>query len=123
MTAISGETGAGKSIMVDALSLCLGGRTDAASFVTWKKADISATFEISVSAIQHWLEERDLENGSDPLCILRRVISKGRLKVYINGRPCNWATWKKLAALSTFMVKNINLYYARAQRQQLDEYG
>ncbi|MCC4275853.1 DNA repair protein RecN [Marinomonas communis] len=129
MTAISGETGAGKSIMVDALSLCLGGRTDAGVVRHGeKKADISATFEISAyPAIQHWLEERDLENGSDPLCILRRVISKeGRSKAYINGRPC---TLSDLKEAGSFLVdihgqhEHQSLLKRSAQRQQLDEYG
>ncbi|MBM6552188.1 DNA repair protein RecN [Marinomonas ostreistagni] len=127
MTAISGETGAGKSIMVDALSLCLGGRTDAGVVRHGeKKADISATFEISAyPAVQEWLEERDLEN--DHLCILRRVISKeGRSKAYINGRPCTLADLKEAGS---FLVdihgqhEHQSLMKRSAQRQQLDEYG
>ncbi|MCO4785563.1 DNA repair protein RecN [Marinomonas atlantica] len=127
MTAISGETGAGKSIMVDALSLCLGGRTDAGVVRHGeKKADISATFDISTyPAVQNWLEERDLEN--DHLCILRRVISKeGRSKAYINNRPCTLADLKEAGS---FLVdihgqhEHQSLMKRSAQRQQLDEYG
>lgn len=127
MTAISGETGAGKSIMVDALSLCLGGRTDAGVVRHGeKKADISATFDISAyPAVQSWLEERDLEN--DHLCILRRVISKeGRSKAYINNRPCTLADLKEAGS---FLVdihgqhEHQSLMKRSAQRQQLDEYG
>ncbi|MFD1381850.1 DNA repair protein RecN [Rhodanobacter aciditrophus] len=127
MTAISGETGAGKSIMVDALSLCLGGRTDAGVVRHGeKKADISATFEISnYPDVQDWLEERDLEN--DHHCILRRVITKeGRSKAYINGRPCTLADLKEAGS---FLVdihgqhEHQSLLKRSAQRQQLDEYG
>lgn len=127
MTAISGETGAGKSIMVDALSLCLGGRTDAGVVRHGeKKADISATFEIKEYPHVHdWLEERDLEN--DHHCILRRVITKeGRSKAYINGRPCTLADLKEVGS---FLVdihgqhEHQSLLKRSAQRQQLDEYG
>ena len=127
MTAISGETGAGKSIMVDALSLCLGGRTDAGVVRHGeKKADISATFDISTYPhVQAWLEERDLENEHS--CILRRVITKeGRSKAYLNGRPC---TLTDLKEVGSFLVdihgqhEHQSLLKRSAQRQQLDEYG
>lgn len=129
MTAISGETGAGKSIMVDALSLCLGGRTDAGVVRHGeKKADICATFDISAYPhVQTWLEERDLESENESLCILRRVISKeGRSKAYINGRPC---TLNDLKDAGSFLVdihgqhEHQSLLKRSAQRQQLDEYG
>src|SRR5690606_38393428 len=86
MSTITGETGAGKSIAIDALSLCLGERADAAVVRPGAdKADIVATFDISkLPAAQHWLEEQDLRIGND--CIIRRVISnEGRSRGYING--------------------------------------
>ncbi|MBJ7556767.1 DNA repair protein RecN [Marinomonas spartinae] len=127
MTVISGETGAGKSIMVDALSLCLGDRTDAAVVRHGeKKADISATFDITeYPHVYEWLEERDLEH--DQHCILRRVISKeGRSKAYINGRPC---TLGDLKEVGSYLVdihgqhEHQSLLKKSAQRKQLDEYG
>ncbi|MCV2403658.1 DNA repair protein RecN [Marinomonas sp. C2222] len=127
MTVISGETGAGKSIMVDALSICLGNRVDA-SVVRHgeKKADISASFDIqNYPHVQAWLEERDLEH--DQHCILRRVISKeGRSKGYINGRPC---TLSDLKDVGSHLVdihgqhEHQSLLKKNAQRQLLDEYG
>jgi len=89
MTAITGETGAGKSIAIDALGLCLGNRAEAGNVRKGaKKADISAVFNLGGN--QHclnWLQEHDLEDGENS-CILRRVIScEGRSKAYINGSP------------------------------------
>lgn len=86
MSTITGETGAGKSIAIDALSLCLGERADASVVRPGSdKADIVATFDISaLPAAQSWLEEQDLRIGND--CIIRRVISnEGRSRGYING--------------------------------------
>ncbi|MEO9275430.1 DNA repair protein RecN [Marinomonas sp. 5E14-1] len=127
MTVISGETGAGKSIMVDALSLCLGDRTDAAVVRHGeKKADISASFDIQhYPHVHEWLEERDLEH--DQHCILRRVISKeGRSKAYINGRPCTLSDLKEVGSHLVDIHgqhEHQSLLKKNAQRQQLDAYG
>ncbi len=88
MTVITGETGAGKSIMLDALSLAIGARADTDSIRTGsKKAEILATFDIrNLPLAGQWLREHELE--SDGECILRRVITKdGRGRGYINGLP------------------------------------
>jgi len=127
MTVISGETGAGKSIMVDALSLCLGDRTDAGVVRHGeKKADISASFDIQdYPHVYQWLEERDLEQEQN--CILRRVISKeGRSKAYINGRPCTLSDLKEVGSQLVDIHgqhEHQSLLKKHAQRQQLDEYG
>ncbi|MCB5161567.1 DNA repair protein RecN [Marinomonas algarum] len=127
MTVISGETGAGKSIMVDALSLCLGDRTDAAVVRHGqKKADISASFDIQhYPHVHRWLSERDLEQ--DQHCILRRVISKeGRSKAYINGRPCTLSDLKEVGSQLVDIHgqhEHQSLLKKDAQRQQLDAYG
>jgi len=86
MTTITGETGAGKSISLDALALCLGERAD--GFVVRPgadKADLVATFDISnLPAAQQWLAQQDLAMGQE--CIVRRVVgSEGRSRGYING--------------------------------------
>ncbi len=86
MSTITGETGAGKSIAIDALSLCLGERADASVVRPGAdKADIVASFDISaLTAAQHWLAEQDLAMGNE--CIVRRVVSsEGRSRGYING--------------------------------------
>ncbi len=88
LSVITGETGAGKSIMVDALGMVLGDRADTGVIRDGAdKADISAIFTIKDKpVIIAWLEEQQLETDN---CILRRVISKdGRSKAYINGVPC-----------------------------------
>ncbi|MEW5680931.1 MAG: DNA repair protein RecN [Pseudomonadota bacterium] len=86
MSTITGETGAGKSIAIDALSLCLGERADASVVRPGAdKADIVASFDISrLTAAQQWLAEQDLAMGHE--CIVRRVVSnEGRSRGYING--------------------------------------
>ena len=95
-TVFSGETGAGKSILIDALSLVLGARSDA-RFVRegCKRTDISALFSAPETLAQ-WLEEQSLETDHDEL-VLRRVIDQqGRSKAYINGIPATLAQLKEL---------------------------
>lgn len=86
MTAITGETGAGKSIAIDALGLCLGGRAEADMVRRGaSRADLCARFALKdTPAAQRWLEENQLESGRE--CLLRRVISTdGRSRGFING--------------------------------------
>ncbi|MBV7316736.1 DNA repair protein RecN [Shewanella sp. NIFS-20-20] len=100
MTSITGETGAGKSIAIDALGLCLGNRADAASVRPGcDKAEVSARFSLSdVPAAQRWLEDNDLELDNE--CILRRIITtEGRSRAYINGNPVPLAQLKSLGQL------------------------
>ncbi|MBT41909.1 MAG: DNA repair protein RecN [Idiomarina sp.] len=100
MTAITGETGAGKSIALDALSLCLGSRADA-SLVRpgCDKAEITACFAVAKdSPAARWLAEQDLDAEDE--CVLRRIINKdGRSKAWINGSPVPLAQQKSLAPL------------------------
>ena len=89
MSVITGETGAGKSIMLDALGLALGDRADSGVVRPGAdKADILASFDLEdIAEARAWLAERDLDN--DGPCILRRVITaEGRSRSYINGSPC-----------------------------------
>ena len=85
MTVITGETGAGKSIMLDALGLCLGDRADPKAVRAGStRADISAGFDLTaIPAAQQWLAARDYhqeETGSE--CLLRRVITtEGRSQI------------------------------------------
>ncbi|KGJ96397.1 DNA repair protein RecN [Colwellia psychrerythraea] len=88
MTTITGETGAGKSIAIDGLGLCLGDRaTTNVVRPNCKKADLAATFETKKNKLaKAWLKQHDLVAEHDSECILRRVISaEGRSKSYING--------------------------------------
>jgi DNA repair protein RecN (Recombination protein N) len=100
MTALTGETGAGKSIVLDALGLAMGGRADAGAVRHGaKRADITATFDVAtIPEASQWLEQHELDDDTD--CILRRVISKdGRSRAYINGQPCPLAHLKELGGL------------------------
>lgn len=98
MTVMTGETGAGKSIMIDALSLCMGDRADA-SFVRHgrERAEIAVTLELSrLPQVQSWLSEHDLDASHE--CIIRRTIAKdGRSRAYINGENVPLAQLKELA--------------------------
>jgi len=102
MTVITGETGAGKSIMLDALGLCLGDRADPAAVRAGsERAEVTATFDISaIPAARQWLEERELNVGSE--CILRRVITReGRSRAFING---NASTLQDCAQLGELLI-------------------
>ncbi|MFT6113791.1 MAG: DNA repair protein RecN (Recombination protein N) [Oleispira sp.] len=97
MTTITGETGAGKSILLGALGLALGNRIgDNVVRKGAEKTDISATFIINEKVIQ-WLENHDYPVEDDS-CILRRVVTQeGRSRGYINGRNASATELKALA--------------------------
>jgi DNA repair protein RecN (Recombination protein N) len=87
-TALTGETGAGKSILIDALSLALGERGDGAMVrAGCERAEISAEFDISqLPHLLSWLAEQELD-GDDGVCLMRRVLDAGgRSRGFINGR-------------------------------------
>ena len=87
MTVITGETGAGKSILIQALKIVAGGRSDASLVRNGAaKAEITASFSVrSNTKLKSYLESQDLENGAE--CILRRVIVlDGKSRSYVNGR-------------------------------------
>jgi len=100
MTAITGETGAGKSIAIDALGLCLGGRAEADMVRAGaQRADLCARFALKdTPAAQCWLEENQLEDGRE--CLLRRVISSdGRSRGFINGTAVPLSQLRELGQL------------------------
>ena len=87
-TALTGETGAGKSILIDALSLALGERGDASMVRNGcERAEIAAEFDVAaLPHLQAWLREQELE-GDEDICLLRRVLDAGgRSRGFINGR-------------------------------------
>ncbi len=102
MTALTGETGAGKSIMLDALGLALGDRADAGIVRHGTdKAEVHALFDITaIAGAKAWLESRDLLDGEE--LMLRRVITaEGRSRAYINGQP---STLQDVRTLGDFLV-------------------
>ena len=127
MTALTGETGAGKSIVLDALGLAMGGRADAGAVRHGaKRADITASFDVSrIAEARAWLEQHELDDDHD--CILRRVISKdGRSRAYINGQPCPLAHLKDLGSLLMDIHsqhQHQSLLRKDTHRKLLDEYA
>ncbi len=100
MTAITGETGAGKSIAIDALGLCLGGRAEADMVRAGaSRADLCARFSLKdTPAALRWLEANQLEDGRE--CLLRRVISSdGRSRGFINGTAVPLSQLRELGQL------------------------
>ncbi|WP_286785337.1 MULTISPECIES: DNA repair protein RecN [Pseudomonas] len=126
MSVITGETGAGKSIMLDALGLTLGDRADSGAVRPGAdKADILASFDLGdIPEARAWLAERDLDN--DGPCILRRVITaEGRSRAYINGAPCPQADLKSLGELLIDIHsqhEHQSLLKADTHRRLLDEF-
>lgn len=127
MTAVTGETGAGKSIMLDALGLALGDRGDGDRVRTGaKRADISAQFDLSqLPQAIDWLREHDIQDDQD--CILRRVITaEGRSRGYINGQP---ATMSQLRDLGNLLIdihsqhEHQSLLRKETHRRLLDDYA
>ncbi|MDN4501063.1 DNA repair protein RecN [Alteromonadaceae bacterium BrNp21-10] len=101
MTAITGETGAGKSIAIDALGLCLGDRAEASMVRPGAdKAEITAIFSLSkLDNAKQWLQQQELGQADDEECIIRRVISnEGRSRAFINGSAVPLQSLKGLGA-------------------------
>jgi len=127
MSVISGETGAGKSIMLDALGLTLGDRADSGVVRPGAdKADILASFDLhDIPEARTWLAERDLDH--DGPCILRRVITaEGRSRGYINGSPCPQGDLKALGELLIDIHsqhEHQSLLKSETHRRLLDEYA
>ena len=105
MTTITGETGAGKSIAIDALGLCLGDRADSHMIRNGaEKAEVNARFSLQDNQIaQDWLKNNELEcENKDEVneCILRRIITReGRSRGYINSTPVPLSQLKSLGQL------------------------
>jgi DNA repair protein RecN (Recombination protein N) len=127
MTVLTGETGAGKSILVDALGLVLGDRADSNVIRHGEeRAEITASFDIRHSLpAGSWLREHDLDLDGE--CQLRRIISRdGRSRGYINGQP---APMQLLRELGESLVdihgqhEHQSLLRGTAQRELLDAFG
>lgn len=130
-TVLTGETGAGKSILIDALSLVLGERSETSVVRNGcDRAEISAEFDIGgLPKLAEWLRENEFENQDDDrdVCLLRRLVDAGgRSRSFINGRA---ATLQQLHTVGEHLVDiqgqhaHQSLLRKEAQRELLDAYS
>jgi DNA repair protein RecN (Recombination protein N) len=128
MTAFTGETGAGKSIMIDALMLALGERADASVIRPGQeKCDITAGFYVHQNSEPfQWLAEHDIPCDDGDIYLRRVIYAEGRSKSYINGQPF---PLQKIKELSEKLVhihgqhQHQTLMQHATHRQQLDQYA
>jgi DNA repair protein RecN (Recombination protein N) len=127
-TVLTGETGAGKSILIDALSLALGERGESGLVRQGcDKAEISAEFSIvSLPQLQAWLNDNELA-GDGGVCLMRRIVyADGRSRAFINGAT---ATMQQLRDAGDFLVDiysqhaHHSLLNTATQRALLDDFG
>ncbi|GAB4258831.1 MAG: DNA repair protein RecN [Methylomicrobium sp.] len=127
MSVLTGETGAGKSILLTALGLALGDRADSGYIrPDSKRAEINLIFDLSDAPLaKAWLEENELDD--DEHCLIRRVLSQdGRSKAFINNRP---VTLQTLQTLSEKLVEihgqhaHLTLLQSDEQRRLLDVFA
>ncbi|SAK65256.1 RecN DNA repair protein [Caballeronia temeraria] len=98
-TVFSGETGAGKSILIDALALTLGARGDASVVRTDQaRADITAEFSTHPLVVQ-WLDEHALTQDADSVMLRRVIDSNGRSRAFINGTPATLAQLREVGEM------------------------
>jgi len=127
LTALTGETGAGKSILLGALGLLLGDRADSDNVRDGSsKSEISAEFNISqLEHITHWLEQKELDSETD--CLLRRRLSSdGRSRAFINGTPVPLQDMRELGEMLVDIHgqhEHQSLMKPQMQRQLLDDYA
>ncbi len=124
---LTGETGAGKSILIDALGLLIGGRAEATLVRAGaERAEISAEFELTDSpAARAWLESRELADGDT--CLIRRTLgADGRTRAFVNGSPLNAGDLRGLGERLVEIFgqgESAQLLRMEAQRDALDEFG
>ncbi len=122
---LTGETGAGKSILVDAIELLVGGRGDAAFVRTGaERAELSAEFDLSKNKpLAEWIDENDLQGDPEQLILRRTIDRAGRSRCFINGHA---ATLTQLREAGEFLVDihgqhaHQSLLRAASQRDLLD---
>lgn len=130
LTAITGETGAGKSIALDALGLCLGDRAESNMVrEDADKAEVIAHFDVAnVEAARAFLRECELQQDDNlDECFIRRVINpEGRSKAFVNGIPVNLSQLKELGSkLASIHSQHAHYQFLKPdfQRKVLDQYS
>ena len=130
MTALTGETGAGKSILIDAIGLVLGDRADAGVVRHGAdKTEITLSVDIDdTPSARQWLIEQELSlDNTDDECILRRVITaSGKSRGWINGSPCNLKMMRELGEQLVDIHgqhEHQSLMKKTMQRKMLDDFA
>jgi DNA repair protein RecN (Recombination protein N) len=127
LSVLTGETGAGKSILLDALGLVLGDRADSAAVRQGaESAEITASFDLTeLPHLQCWLKERGLED--EEVCFLRRVVgADGRSRAFINGRPTSLSLLRELGSQLVDIHgqhEHQSLIHRATQLQIIDRFG
>ena len=126
-TVLTGETGAGKSILIDALSLAIGARGEGGiTRAGAEKAEISASFDIAkLQALKAWMQDNEIPNDGEQLLCRRVIYADGRSRAFINGQP---ATIQQLRDAGEFLVDiysqnaHHSLLKLSTQREIFDDY-
>jgi DNA repair protein RecN (Recombination protein N) len=127
-TVLTGETGAGKSILIDALSLTLGERAEAGVVrLGADRTEVCAEFDVEKgSPLRQWLQDNELQ-GDDDACVLRRIVdSAGRSRAFLNGRSVNLHQFREAGDLLVDIHgqhAHQSLLRPETQRNLLDAYG
>ena len=127
-TVLTGETGAGKSILIDALSLALGARGEGGVTRTGcDKAEINALFNIANNLdAKQWLADAEIENDENELILRRLIFADGRSRAFINGIAVTVAQLKDLGELLVDIYSqnaHHSLLKSATQRSVLDNFG
>lgn len=124
---LTGETGAGKSVLIGALGLVLGGKSDSSVIRTGcDEAEVTAVFHIDQPRIRLWLEEHGLDAEEENLVLRRKIRTTGRGAVYIQSRPFTLA---ELSGLGQLLVDihgqhdHQSLFHVEQHRRLLDRFG
>jgi len=127
LTVLTGETGAGKSILIDALQVVLGERAESGLIKTGEeRCEVTAIFDVANNApAKEWLQTQEMDEGQE--CIIRRVLANdGRSRATINARPCSLQSIRELGALLVHIHgqnQHQQLLKSDYQRELLDDYA
>jgi len=124
---LTGETGAGKSVLIGAVGLVLGGKGDSSSIRRGSdEAEVTAVFQVHSPDVRSWLADHEMDSEEDSLIIRRKLKSTGRGSIYIQSRP---STLSELADLGKLLVDihgqhdHQSLFHMEHHRRFLDRYG
>ena len=129
LTVVTGETGAGKSIVLDALNLLLGSRAETDMIRHQQdQAEISALFDIKgMPKVEKWMELKDLASTDPTQCLIRRIVRRNKpTKCYVNDQPTTLATLKELGLMLVDLHgqhEHQSLLRKSTQREIIDQFA